>query len=105
VGKLNVDKSKPIHLCSFYRPPNSSTDSISRLKKALDKISDQSPKIILAGDFNLSGVGWEEGVGLIHSAPAYRIELNSDIINDHSLEQCVTGKITYWIWFFQLIPM
>ena len=57
--KLCLDKLKPIHVCSFYRPPNTSMDPIIEFKHLLSDIfthNSESPRIILAGDFNLPDI-------------------------------------------------
>ena len=50
------------------------------------------PFIILAGDFNLPGITWNDGHGCINPSPAYGVDVNTyfiDIINDHGLQQLV----------------
>ena len=95
--KLCLDKLKPIYMHSFYRPPNTSMDPIIKLKHLL-LISDifthnsESPRIILAGDFNLPGIHWEEGLGHINPSPVYGHELNLllvETMNDYGFEQLV----------------
>ena len=47
--------------------------------------------IILAGDFNVPGISWENGIGILNSTPQYGFELNSilfDILNDSA---CLTN--------------
>ena len=50
------------------------------------------PCIMLAGDFNLPNITWEEGLGSLNSTPAYRQEFNSlyiEIMNDFGFKQLV----------------
>ena len=65
--KLCLDKFKPIYVCSFYRPPNTSVDSITGFKHSSNILTHNidSPRIILAGDFNLPDMHWEEGLGIL----------------------------------------
>ena len=47
---------------------------------------------MLAGDFNLPDICWEDGLGCIQTSPAYSYEINNlflDILNDFALEQQV----------------
>ena len=47
-----------------------------------------SPNLILAGDFNLPDVEWQDG----HGYPLTMSEINTlflDVVNDYGLEQCV----------------
>ena len=51
-----------------------------------------SPRIILAGDFNLPDIYREEGLGHINPRPVYGYELNSlyvETMNDYGFEQVV----------------
>ena len=64
-AKLCISNSKPIYICSFYRPPNNLTDPITNLGASLNKISIHNPDIIIAGDFNFPSIEWEEGIGCI----------------------------------------
>jgi len=93
--KLCLDKSKPIYICSFYRPPNTSVDSITEFRHLLSEIfchNSDSPRIIVAGDFNLPDTQWEEGLGHINPSPVYGYELNAlfvETMNDYGFEQLV----------------
>ena len=94
--KLCLDKFKPIYVCSFYRPPNTSVDLITKLKHFLSNIlthNSDSPRIILAGDFNLPDIHWEEGLGHINPSPVYGYELNllftETSMNHYGFEQLV----------------
>ena len=95
--KLCLDKLKPIYVCSFYRPPNTSMDPIIEFKHLLSDIfthNSESPRIILAGDFNLPDIHLEEGLGHINLSPVYGHELNSlfvETMNDYGFEQLVNA--------------
>ena len=82
-----------IFMFTVYRPPNNLTAPISELRDSLNKLLDQKPGIISAGDFNLPAIQWEEGMGCIQSSSTYRNDVNYlfiETINDSGLEQLVT---------------
>ena len=60
--KLYLNKSKPIYACSLYRPPGSSPEPLFELSDILTKTheSSVSPVILLAGDFNLPDIKFED---------------------------------------------
>ena len=89
-AKLCISHSKPIYICSFYRPPNKLTEPVTNLRS---KISAHNPYIIIAGYFNFPSIKWEDGIGCIQSSPTYGSEVNypfTEVINDSGLEQLVT---------------
>ena len=50
---------------------------------------------MLAGDFNLPDICWEDGLGSIKTSPAYGNEINNlfiDTLNDFALEQQVKER-------------
>ena len=95
-AKLTLSNRTPIHICSFYRPPDSSTDPLLQLKLSLNKIVQRSadfPNIVLAGDFNLPSLTWLDGSGQLASDPTYGVELNTlfiDLVNDIGFDQFVS---------------
>ena len=67
--------------------------TISELRDSLNKLSDHNPGIIIAGDYNLLAIQWEEGKGCIQSSPTYGNDVNYlfiETINDSGLKQLVT---------------
>ena len=93
-AKLHFRGRQPIYICSFYRPPDNSLNALIQLRQSLDLLSNEStvPFIILAGDFNLPDITWNDGHGLVNPSPAYGVDVNTyflDTIDDHSLEQLV----------------
>ena len=51
-----------------------------------------SCRVVLARDFNLPGICWEDGLGCIKTSLAYGNEINNlfiNILNDFALEQQV----------------
>ena len=70
--KLCLDKFKPIYVCSFCRPPNTSMDLTIEFQHLLSDIfthNSDSPRIILVSNFNLPDVYWEEGLGHFNPSP------------------------------------
>ena len=77
--KLCLNKSKPVYICSLYQPPDSSPEPLFELNDILTTIyeSSVSPAILLAGDFNLPDLKFEDGVGYVNRNPTYGYETNS----------------------------
>ena len=96
-AKITLPKRNSIHLCSFYRPPDLSTDPILQLQSSLNNLISRStefPTIILMGDFNFPSIDWSDGSGQLKPCPTYGLELNNlflDVINDIGFEQYVAS--------------
>jgi len=94
-AKISFSKKSPIYICSFYRPPDLSTDPILQLQLSLNTLTRRFtdlPNIIVMGDFNLPGINWLDGYGQLGPHPSYGVELNNlflDVINDIGLNQFV----------------
>ena len=93
--KLCLNKSKPIYVCSLYRSPASSSETLFELNNILATIHEcsVSPAILLAGDFNLPDLKFEDGIGYINRNPTYGYETNSlfvEMMNGYGFEQFVT---------------
>ena len=93
--KLCLNKYQPIFVCSLYRPPGSSPESLIELNDILTTIHEGSvsPAIILAGDFNLPDLKFEDGIGYVNRNPTYGYETNSlfvEMMNNYGFEQFVT---------------
>ena len=74
--KISPVHGEPISICSFYRPPDSNVNPINDLKIVLGMMTNIN-NIILAGDFNLPSITWEDGIGQIGVNPIYGREVNS----------------------------
>ena len=85
--------SKPVYICSFYRAPNSNSDpsfmitynSLYRLR-----LNNSQATIILAGDFNIPGISWENGIRILS-------DLDPIIVRDISISSassfCYLGSL------------
>jgi len=92
-AKLSPSNRAPIYICSFYCPPDLSSDPLMQLILSINRITQRSadlPNIILTGDFNLPSIEWLDGSGQLNSNPTYGVELNNLFLNDTGLEQFVT---------------
>ena len=96
-AKVSLSKRSPVYVCSFYHPPDQSTDLIVQLDSSLNILIQRSanlpiPNIIVMGDFNLPSINWVDGCGQIKSHPSYGADLNNsflDLVNDIGLNQFV----------------
>ena len=82
----------PLYICTFYRPPKSNLEVLEALGKSLEKLNQHRtlPNILLAGDFNLPDILWENSS--LRSNLVYSSGLSYhmiDIANDNYLTQMV----------------
>ena len=96
-AKINLHNSPPLYICSYYWPPHSDLQSILELNELIAKLirRHQSCDFIIAGDFNLPSIEWNDGQGTILPNPTYGHNLNEvfiDTINNHNLEQFVNSS-------------
>ena len=67
--KVKLYKCRDFLVCAHYRPHVSDVTSITDLRKSLDQIGNTINKhILIAGDFNLPGINWEQN-SLTDSCP------------------------------------
>ena len=95
-AKINLYNSRPLYICSYYRPPHSDLQPILELNESIAKLMrrHQSCDFIIAGDFNLPSIEWNDVQGTILPNPTYGHNLNEafiDTINNHNLEQFVNS--------------
>ena len=93
--KIMLTGQAPIYVCSYYRPPNAESHSISQLQASLTKLlsySNNPSHIILTEDFNLPSINWIDGYGQLgtNTPHLYGTSLFLDAINDVYLEQFAT---------------
>ena len=92
--EINIAGNQPLHIGAFHRQPNSGSEEIEELEKAINTIVEGSkgnlPNIILDGDFNLPHIDW--GLNTVKPNHQYRKEINkklTDIVNENELTQVV----------------
>lgn len=81
-----IIKQSPIYICSFYQPPNASTDPLYALQSNLQLLqqSELSPNIVSGGDFSLPSMKWLINGALLVTSSVYKTEVNVlflDIVN------------------------
>ena len=82
----------------MYRAPDSSDTPIINLENCLSQLytedPDNSPCILIGGDFNFPDIIRQDGNAQINTSPTHGIGFNKsfvDVINDHGLEQFVNA--------------
>ncbi|CAB4022136.1 Hypothetical predicted protein [Paramuricea clavata] len=81
---------KSILLYTFYRPPNSSLDSIQQLNSSLDD-NPESACVLLTGDFNLA-IDWSLDHPSPTSAGGHLEDKFCELVGDYYLEQLISGS-------------
>ena len=82
-------KNKSVIIGSYYRPPNSNLDALNNLKSSIANVSEHSKDkpIILAGDFNLPHIDWENNTVKTGSNQVNHHQELIVIIEDSEMEQ------------------
>ena len=75
-----------VNLVTFYRPPDSSVDSLQQLMTSISFATSSSLPLILCGDFNVPEIDWSLTVPSMSSPAAIVLH---NFIQDHSLSQLV----------------
>ena len=58
--ELIVENTRPVAICTFYRPPSSTLEVMENLKDALmQMVASRNTTLLLSGDFNLPDINWE----------------------------------------------
>ena len=90
--KLEINKSKPLYIGSFYRTPSKDDpDVINKLHESILKLTCKHtvlPNIILTGDVNVPDINWDNMS--IRNNPNYSLQLNNtmiDFVNANYLSQ------------------
>jgi hypothetical protein len=90
--KLEINKSKPLYIGSFYRTPSKDDpDVINKLHESILKLTCKHtvlPNIILTGDVNVPDIIWDNMS--IRNNPNYSLQLNNtmiDFVNANYLSQ------------------
>ena len=90
VVELFQENMKSILLYTFYRPPNSSLDSIQQLNSSLDD-NPESTCVLLTGDFNLPAIDWSLDHPSPTSAGGHLEDKFCELVGDYYLEQLISG--------------
>ncbi|CAB4040713.1 Hypothetical predicted protein [Paramuricea clavata] len=90
VVELFQENMKSILLYTFYRPPNSSLDSIQQLNSSLDD-NLESACVLLTGDFNLPAIDWSLDHPSPTSAGGHLEDKFCELVGDYYLEQLISG--------------
>ncbi|CAC5407482.1 unnamed protein product [Mytilus coruscus] len=82
-------KTKSIIIGSYYRPPNASVDALYNLKTSVLNVSENSKDkpIILAGDFNLSHIDWDNNTVKSGKAQVKHHQELLELIEEFGMEQ------------------
>ena len=105
---LKLANCKTLFLSSYYRPPNSSSDSLDRLSESIRRVFAKvpnHPNINIGGDFNLGDIDWDTAVPTPNnSSTASRHQKFLQVVDDYSLSQHVkaptrpiSGKVLDWL--------
>ena len=90
-GQRSKLKNKSVIIGSYYRPPNSILDAlmINNLKSSIANMSKHSKDkpIILAGDFNMPHIDWENNTVKTGSNQVNHHQELIEIIEDSGMEQ------------------
>ena len=89
--KIELFKTKPLIICSVYRPPSSDIDYSINLCNSLRDIAKYNPNstIWVAGDLNLPDINWEQDTVVNHQYPIALNECYLSCFNDVGIEQMV----------------
>ena len=90
---LQCQGTRPLYICTFYRPPKSDIEVLEALGKSIGDLNQHKslPNILLVGDFNLPDILWENSS--IKSNRIYSFGLSyhmMDLANNNYLTQMVT---------------
>ena len=56
-ARVRLPGEKPLHLCSFYRPPRSG--ALCDLENFIEKTTQPGQNLVIAEDFNRGDVDWD----------------------------------------------
>ena len=58
-ARVELSGDKPLHICSFYRPPSSGMNLLCDLKNVIEKITQPGQNLVIAGNFNCGDGDWD----------------------------------------------
>ena len=91
VCKITLDYRQPLIVCSFYRPPNTDTQSIDNLCNLFMTISSTYPNVPtwLVGDLNLPNIDWVNNCTQGSSYPLISCETILKFVQEYGFSQAV----------------
>ena len=91
VVQIKSLNSKPVILYTFYRPPNSTHNSLNELNDSLQS-NVEKDYVVVVGDFNLSELRWCEDQTTPNSSTGQTGEFFCELFNDNFLQQRIVGS-------------
>ena len=93
-AKVTLEKSPPLYICAFYRPPGDKVEALDNLELALDELQEEINKnpragLVIAGDFNAPGIDWEKKTVKQNSNLKGMCQRLLDILSSFELKQLV----------------
>ena len=82
--------SKPVILYTFYRPPNSTRNSLNELNDSLQS-NVEKDYVVVVGNFNLSELKWSEDQTTPNSSTRQTGDFFCELLNDNFLTQHIVG--------------
>ena len=58
-ARVKLPGDKPLHICSFYRPPTSGMNPLCDLDNSIEKITQPGQNLVIAVDFIFGDVDWD----------------------------------------------
>ena len=83
--------SKPVILYTFYRPPNSTHNSLNERNDSLQS-NVEKDYVVVVGDFNLPELRWSEDQTTPNGSTGQTGELFCELFNDNFLQQHIVGS-------------
>ena len=83
--------NKPVVLYTFYRPPNSTHNSLNELNDSLQS-NVEKDYVVVVGDFNLPELRWSEDQTTPNSSTGQTGESFCELFNDNFLQQHIVGS-------------
>ena len=93
VAQIKNLNSKPVILFTFYRPPNSTHNSLNELNDSLQSnVEEDYVVYVLVGDFNLPELRRSEDQTTPNSSTGQTGEFFCELFNDNFLQQHIVGS-------------
>ena len=90
VVQIKNQNRKPVTLYTFYRPPNSTHNSLNELNDSLQS-NVEKDCVVVVGDFNLPELKWSEDQTTPINSAGQTGETFCELFNDNFLQQNIMG--------------